>query len=233
MKMARAIPVLSGGAAAVLVMMAASPALASPGQAGHSRSQRSRQDHLDPQIRGHRHRRPGLGGQRRGAHRLDDHQQRLAGRVPVPRPPRDGGGSHGLGAAAAFPPGHLVHLLRPQHAPVQPPGDPAWGHPGRGQLRLVGVAPGRARPGHALSRAAQRAGRLLEVHRRARVRQARQRARPGLPAVPAPVLRDGHHRAQHDGQPGGGQLRPEARGYAGASYRATRSSTTSPRASGP
>ena len=35
MKMARAIPVLSGGAAAVLVMMAASPALASPGQAGH------------------------------------------------------------------------------------------------------------------------------------------------------------------------------------------------------
>ena len=38
MKMARAIPVLSGGAAAVLVMMAAAPALASPGRAGHSRS---------------------------------------------------------------------------------------------------------------------------------------------------------------------------------------------------
>jgi hypothetical protein len=38
MKMARAIPVLSGGIAAVLVMMAAAPALASPGRAGHSRS---------------------------------------------------------------------------------------------------------------------------------------------------------------------------------------------------
>jgi hypothetical protein len=38
MKMARAIPVLSGGAAAVLVMMAAAPALASPGRADHSRS---------------------------------------------------------------------------------------------------------------------------------------------------------------------------------------------------
>ncbi len=38
MKMARAIPVLSGGTAAVLVMMAAGPALASPGRAGHSRS---------------------------------------------------------------------------------------------------------------------------------------------------------------------------------------------------
>jgi hypothetical protein len=38
MKMARAIPVLSGGAAAVLVMMTAAPALASPGRAGHSRS---------------------------------------------------------------------------------------------------------------------------------------------------------------------------------------------------
>ena len=38
MKMARAIPVLSGGTAAVLIMMAAAPALASPGRAGHSRS---------------------------------------------------------------------------------------------------------------------------------------------------------------------------------------------------
>ena len=38
MKMARAIPLLSGGTTAVLVMMAAAPALASPGQAGHSRS---------------------------------------------------------------------------------------------------------------------------------------------------------------------------------------------------
>lgn len=38
MKMACAIPVLSGGTAAVLVMMAAAPALASPGRAGHSRS---------------------------------------------------------------------------------------------------------------------------------------------------------------------------------------------------
>ena len=38
MKMARAIPVLSGGAAAVLVMLSAAPALASPGRAGHSRS---------------------------------------------------------------------------------------------------------------------------------------------------------------------------------------------------
>lgn len=38
MKMARAIPVLSGGTAAVLVMMAASPALANPSRAGHSRS---------------------------------------------------------------------------------------------------------------------------------------------------------------------------------------------------
>ncbi len=38
MKMARAIPVLSGGAAAVLVMMTAAPALAGPGRAGHSRS---------------------------------------------------------------------------------------------------------------------------------------------------------------------------------------------------
>jgi hypothetical protein len=38
MKMARAIPVLSGGTAAVLVMMAAGPALASPGRAGHTRS---------------------------------------------------------------------------------------------------------------------------------------------------------------------------------------------------
>ena len=38
MKMARAIPVLSGGAAAVLVMMAATPALASPGRACDSRS---------------------------------------------------------------------------------------------------------------------------------------------------------------------------------------------------
>jgi hypothetical protein len=38
MKMARAIPVLSGGTAAVLVMMAAAPALASPGRAGHSRN---------------------------------------------------------------------------------------------------------------------------------------------------------------------------------------------------
>jgi hypothetical protein len=38
MKMARAIPVLSGGTAAVLVMMAAAPALASPGRPGHSRS---------------------------------------------------------------------------------------------------------------------------------------------------------------------------------------------------
>jgi hypothetical protein len=40
MKMARAIPVLSGGTAAVLVMMAAAPALASPGRAAHSRSSR-------------------------------------------------------------------------------------------------------------------------------------------------------------------------------------------------
>ena len=38
MKMTRAIPLLSGGTAAVLVMMAAAPALASPGRAGHSRS---------------------------------------------------------------------------------------------------------------------------------------------------------------------------------------------------
>jgi hypothetical protein len=38
MKMARAIPILSGGTAAALVMMAAAPALASPGRAGHSRS---------------------------------------------------------------------------------------------------------------------------------------------------------------------------------------------------
>ena len=38
MKIARAIPVLSGGAAAVLVMTAAAPALASPGRVGHSRS---------------------------------------------------------------------------------------------------------------------------------------------------------------------------------------------------
>ena len=38
MKMARAIPVLSGGTAAALVMLAAAPALASPGRAGHSRS---------------------------------------------------------------------------------------------------------------------------------------------------------------------------------------------------
>ncbi len=38
MKMARAIPVLSGGAAAALVMMAAAPALASPARAAHSRS---------------------------------------------------------------------------------------------------------------------------------------------------------------------------------------------------
>jgi hypothetical protein len=41
MKMARAIPVLSGGAA-VLVMMTAAPALASPGRAGHSRSGHTR-----------------------------------------------------------------------------------------------------------------------------------------------------------------------------------------------
>jgi len=38
MKMTRAIPLLSGGTAAVLVMMAAAPALASPGRSGHSRS---------------------------------------------------------------------------------------------------------------------------------------------------------------------------------------------------
>ena len=38
MKMARAIPILSGGTAVALVMMAAAPALASPGRAGHSRS---------------------------------------------------------------------------------------------------------------------------------------------------------------------------------------------------
>jgi hypothetical protein len=38
MKMARAIPVLSGGAAAALVMMAAAPALASPAGAAHPRS---------------------------------------------------------------------------------------------------------------------------------------------------------------------------------------------------
>ncbi len=38
MKMARAIPVLSGGTAAVLVMLAAAPALASPGRAGHPRT---------------------------------------------------------------------------------------------------------------------------------------------------------------------------------------------------
>jgi hypothetical protein len=37
MKMARAIPVLSGGTAAALVMMAAAPALASPARAAHSR----------------------------------------------------------------------------------------------------------------------------------------------------------------------------------------------------
>ena len=37
MKMARAIPVLSGGAAAALVMMAAAPALASPARAAHPR----------------------------------------------------------------------------------------------------------------------------------------------------------------------------------------------------
>ena len=42
MKMARAIPVLSGGAAAVLVMMTAAPALASPGRAGHSQSRHTR-----------------------------------------------------------------------------------------------------------------------------------------------------------------------------------------------
>ena len=42
MKMVRAIPVLSGGTAAVLVMMAAAPALASPGRAGHSRSSHTR-----------------------------------------------------------------------------------------------------------------------------------------------------------------------------------------------
>src|SRR5580704_15808810 len=41
MKMARAIPVLSGGAA-VLVMMTAAPALASPGRAGHSQSRHTR-----------------------------------------------------------------------------------------------------------------------------------------------------------------------------------------------
>jgi hypothetical protein len=38
MKMARAIPLLSGGTAAVLVMMAAAPALASPGRSGYPRS---------------------------------------------------------------------------------------------------------------------------------------------------------------------------------------------------
>jgi hypothetical protein len=38
MKMARAIPILSGGTAVALVMMAAAPALASPGRAGHPRS---------------------------------------------------------------------------------------------------------------------------------------------------------------------------------------------------
>ena len=153
-----------------------------PGEPGPGRpfaERRSRQDHLDPEVRGHRHRRPGLGGQRCGAHRLGDQQQRLAGRVPFPRPPRGGGGSHGLGAAAGFPPGHLVHLLRPQHAPVQPPGDPARGSPGSGQLRLVGRTLGGARPGHDVPRAAQRPGRLLEVHRPARVWQARHRARPG------------------------------------------------------
>ena len=42
MKMARAIPVLSGGAAAVLVMMTAAPALASPGRAGHSQGRHTR-----------------------------------------------------------------------------------------------------------------------------------------------------------------------------------------------
>jgi hypothetical protein len=42
MKMARAIPVLSGGAAAMLVMMGTAPALASPGPAGHSRSGHAR-----------------------------------------------------------------------------------------------------------------------------------------------------------------------------------------------
>ncbi len=42
MKMARAIPVLSSGAAAVLVMMTAAPALASPGRAHHSRSGHTR-----------------------------------------------------------------------------------------------------------------------------------------------------------------------------------------------
>jgi hypothetical protein len=48
MKMARAIPVLSGGAAAVLVMMTAAPALASPGRAGHSRSGHTR---ITPTLR--------------------------------------------------------------------------------------------------------------------------------------------------------------------------------------
>ena len=38
MKMTRAIPLLSGGTVAMLVMMAAAPALASPGRSGHSRS---------------------------------------------------------------------------------------------------------------------------------------------------------------------------------------------------
>jgi len=38
MKMARVIPILSGGTAVALVMMAAAPALASPGRAGHPRS---------------------------------------------------------------------------------------------------------------------------------------------------------------------------------------------------
>jgi hypothetical protein len=41
MKIARAIPLLSGGAAAVLVMMAAAPALASPARAVHSRGVRA------------------------------------------------------------------------------------------------------------------------------------------------------------------------------------------------
>ena len=233
MKMARAIPLLSGGTAAMLVMMAAAPALASPGRSGHSRSGGHtritsilKAGDTTTGVRGS----GGSGVVLTGSMTTSSGSQAaflFRGRLAA------AAGATGLGAAAAFPPGHLVHLLRPEYAPGQPPGDPARGRPGSGQLRLVGRTLGRARPGHDLPRAAQRAGRLLEVHRRARVWQARHRARPGLPAVPAQVRGHGHHRAQHHGQPGGGQLRPEPDACAAASSRATRSSTTSPSASGP
>ena len=202
MKMARAIPVLSGGTAAVLVMMAAAPALASPGRAGHSRS--SSHTRITSILQ--------AGDTTTGVRGSGGDGVVLTGLVP------GSGGSapflfRGRLARAA---GAAVSVLHPAFRQVtsatfygpnthlfNPRAIP------RGQIRAVGSYISSAAPQGVHNQGMIYLGplsgrrRLLEVHRRARVRQARHRARPGLPALPARMPRAGHHPAQHDGQPGG------------------------------